>query len=117
MEVIPLNERPVEQRMKAVPSEENPGKYQAIFERRAKKGQVFTQPYLGCREFSCTKLRLVEQPESEEMKPLPYTQDLGIMLFDMDFSDEDNVQPMFFRAYVEDGVVLIPKKESKEVMK
>jgi hypothetical protein len=28
------------------------GKYLAMFERRAKKGQCFNQPYLGCREFS-----------------------------------------------------------------
>ena len=32
--------------------DENPGKYNAMFERRAKKGQCFNQPYLGCREFS-----------------------------------------------------------------
>src|SRR5690606_24142348 len=29
--------------------DENPGKYNAIFERRARKGQCFNQPYLGCR--------------------------------------------------------------------
>jgi CRISPR-associated protein Cas5d len=117
MEFIPLGERSTEQRARAVPNEENPGKYQAIFERRAKKGQVFMQPYLGCREFSCTKLRFVEHPELEGMQPLPCTRDLGIMLYDMDFSDEDNAQPMFFRARVENGVVLIPGKDSKEVMK
>ena len=32
--------------------DENPGKYYGIFERRARKGQCFNQPYLGCREFS-----------------------------------------------------------------
>ena len=33
--------------------DENPGKYNAMFERRARKGQCFNQPYLGCRKFSC----------------------------------------------------------------
>lgn len=117
LEFVPVSERPPEQRAKAILQEENPGKYQAIFERRAKKGQTFTHPYLGCREFSCTKLRFVEQPESEDRKPLPYTRDMGIMLYDLDFSDENNVQPMFFRACVENGVLCIPKRDSKEVMK
>jgi CRISPR-associated protein Cas5d len=34
--------------------DENPAKYNAIFERRARRGQCFNQPYLGCREFSCS---------------------------------------------------------------
>ena len=36
---------------KANPSD-NPGKFQDIIKRRLKKGQCFSQPYLGCRE--CT---------------------------------------------------------------
>ena len=31
---------------------ENPVKYLSMFQRRARKGQCFSQPYLGCREFS-----------------------------------------------------------------
>ena len=31
--------------------------------------------------------------------------DLGFMLYDMDFSDLDNIQPMFFRALMKDGVI------------
>ena len=29
-------------------------KYYQMFERRASQGQCFTQPYLGCREFSAS---------------------------------------------------------------
>ena len=34
--------------------DENPGKYNAMFERRAAKGQCFNQPYLGTREFAAS---------------------------------------------------------------
>lgn len=54
LEFIPIRNRAKEDMLK-VPSkssDENPGKYNAMFERRAKKGQCFNQPYLGCREFS-----------------------------------------------------------------
>src|ERR1035437_8845979 len=39
--------------------DESEAKYAAMFERRAKKGQCFNQPYFGCREFSCA-FRLVD---------------------------------------------------------
>ena len=31
--------------------------------------------------------------------------DLGYMLFDMDYSDRANIQPMFFRAVMKNGVL------------
>ena len=43
---------------------DNAGKFAEMFKRRAKKGQCFNQPYLGCREFSCS-FRLVENIETE----------------------------------------------------
>ena len=33
------------------------------------------------------------------------TRDLGLMLYDMDFSDPNDIQPMFFRAKLENGVI------------
>lgn len=39
--------------------DENPGKYNAMFERRASKGQCFNQPYLGTRE-CVASFRLVD---------------------------------------------------------
>jgi CRISPR-associated protein Cas5d len=93
---------------------ETPGKYLAIFERRAMKGQCFNQPYLGCREFSCN-FRLVEKLEEEILKPIDESRDLGFMLYDMDFSDPEDPQPIFFRAKMENGVVDIPPIGSKEV--
>jgi CRISPR-associated protein Cas5d len=96
--------------------DENPGKYNAMFERRALKGQCFNQPYLGCREFSA-HFRLVENPESEKKPAITETRELGFMLYDMDFTDEKNPQAMFFRAKMVDGIINVPPKESEEVRK
>ncbi|RDD30045.1 type I-C CRISPR-associated protein Cas5 [Prosthecochloris sp. ZM] len=96
--------------------DENPGKYYGIFDRRARKGQCFNQPYLGCREFSC-EFRLVDDLATES-EPISETRDLGFMLYDLDF--EKNVKepsPAFFRASMENGVVNVPAWESEEVKK
>lgn len=97
--------------------DENPGKYNAMFERRAKKGQCFNQPYLGTREFSAS-FRLVD-PETESLaEPISETRDLGIMLYDMDFeTDIKNPPAMFYRARMENGVIIVPPRDSKEVLR
>jgi CRISPR-associated protein Cas5d len=89
--------------------DEAPAKYAAIFERRAKKGQCFNQPYMGCREFSCD-FRLVD-PKDEPSNPIAETRDLGWMLYDMDFTDLANPKPQFFRAQLDNGVVDLTKVE------
>jgi CRISPR-associated protein Cas5d len=93
--------------------DENPGKYNAMFERRARKGQCFNQPYLGCREFSCS-FKLVEDLEKERA-PIEETRELGFMLYDLDFRDLENPKPTFFRATMEKGAVRIPAWDSVEV--
>lgn len=96
--------------------DENPGKYNAIFERRARKGQCFNQPYLGCREFSC-HFRLVDEPvtASVQFPPIDESRDLGFMLYDIDYSDLSSPHPTFFRAHMEKGSVMVPSWESEEV--
>lgn len=96
--------------------DENPGKYNDIFSRRALKGQCFNQPYLGCREFSA-HFRLVENPEKEEKKPIAESPELGFMLYDMDFTDEKDPKAMFFRVKMDNGVIIVPPKDSGEVRK
>jgi CRISPR-associated protein Cas5d len=95
-------------------STENPGKYNAMFERRARKGQCFNQPYLGCREFSCN-FKLIGKPEEEEKRPIKESPDLGFMLYDMDFSDPENPQAMFYRPQMKYGVIDVPPIDSEEV--
>jgi len=90
--------------------DETPAKYAAMFERRAKKGQCFNQPYLGCREFSAD-FRLVD-PVAETARPITETQDLGWMLYDLDFSDPSKPKPLFFQAQMNEGVILVPNREN-----
>ena len=85
---------------KANPSD-NPGKFQDIVKRRLRSGQAYMQPYLGCRE--CTahfRLR-----EGGDIPTIDETRDLGYMLYDMEYSDPENIQPMFFRAQMVHGVI------------
>lgn len=132
MEFIPINKRPkvlneipeslvCDEERQEIRKDENPGKYYAMFERRAKKGQCFNQPYLGCREFSC-EFKFVESPEKEaEITPtINESRDLGFMLYDMDFehpNSDGSINPAFFRATMENGIVNIPDWESKEARK
>ena len=98
-------------------SSEDPAKYAAMFDRRATNGQHFMHPYLGCREFSCREIHLVKNPEQESVKPIFETRDLGFMLYDMDYSDAKDIKPMFYRAKMVDGVIVVPHPESEEVFK
>jgi CRISPR-associated protein Cas5d len=96
--------------------DENPGKYNAIFERRARKGQCYNQPYLGCREFSA-HFSFVKYSENEANRCIAETRDLGFMLYDMDFTNEKDPKAMFFRAQMNNGVIIVPAKDSEEVRK
>ncbi|MES2200514.1 MAG: type I-C CRISPR-associated protein Cas5c [Chlamydiota bacterium] len=88
-------------------------KFNEMFKRRASKGQCFTQPYLGCREFSSYFQLLDEQ---EHCQPILENQDLGLMLYDMGYNKEE-ISPHFFYATMLKGNVLIPKGDSSEILK
>lgn len=99
---------------KAAPSD-NPGKFQDIMKRRLAKGQFYHQPCFGVREFPahfavCDGL----PPCPEELRG---EKDLGWMLLDMDYSDPENISPVFFRAVLRDGVLEVPGRSSQEVVK
>jgi CRISPR-associated protein Cas5d len=83
---------------------ETEAKYAAMFERRAGKGQCFHRPYLGCREFACD-FRLVEDGASFPAEKINMNNDLGWMLYDMDYKDPSNPRPEFFRARLENNAV------------
>jgi CRISPR-associated protein Cas5d len=84
-------------------ADEKEAKYAAMFERRAKKGQCFHRPYLGCREFACD-FKLIETPDLTRM-PIPKSDELGWMLYDMDYSDPSDPKACFFKARIENGVI------------
>lgn len=120
LEFIPIQKRKEEQTVPSVSEErndENPGKYNAMFERRAKKGQCFNQPYLGTRE-CVASFRLID-PETEVLSaPVSESRNLGIMLYDMDFdANLKNPPAMFYHARMENGVIIVPPKDSEEVLR
>lgn len=85
---------------KANPSD-NPGKFQDILKRRLRKGQCYSQPYFGCREMTAH----FGLWEGGAIPVIPETRDLGFMLYDMDYSDPQNITPCFFRARMVQGVI------------
>lgn len=111
---IPVGKRPSNTR--AAAPDENPGKYNAIFERRARSGQCFNQPYLGTRECSAS-FALVENDEDASTPPIHESRDLGLMLYDMDFSNPKDIRPMFFRAEMHDGIIDIPSPDSDQILR
>jgi CRISPR-associated protein Cas5d len=116
LEFIPLRERKDQSNAEEHP-DENPAKYYAMFERRATKGQCFNQPYLGTRECSAS-FKLVN-PETDTLDvPISENRDMGIMLYDMDFETNlKNPPAMFYRAKMENGVIIVPPKDSEEVLR
>lgn len=92
-------------------SDDNEGKHLDIFRRRAKKGQFFHQPSMGCREFAAS-FELIEG-DAPESCYFGETKDLGYMLLDIDFANE--MTPLFFRATMENGIISPPSPLSMEV--
>lgn len=98
-------------------TDENPGKYNAMFERRAAKGQCFNQPYLGTRECAAS-FRLIDPANDTLIPPLAENRDLGIMLYDMDFqTNPQKPEAMFYRAKMKNGVIIVPPLNSEEILK
>lgn len=93
---------------------DNAGKFQDIIKRRIRRGQFYSKPYFGCREFPA-HFRACEAllPCPEELKGM---RDLGYMLWDLDYSDPENITPLFFRAALRDGVLEVPTRDSGEVI-
>ena len=116
LEFIPIRKRKEQSDTESHP-DENPAKYNAMFERRASKGQCFTQPYLGTRECSCS-FRLVNFETETLDNPIGESRDLGIMLYDMDFEQNlKNPPAMFYRAKMENGIIIVPPKDSEEILR
>lgn len=115
---VPVKDRPKEAFAKHQPGDdENPMKYYQMFERRASQGQCFTQPYLGTRECAAS-WRLVDIAHESLTPALNESRDLGIMLYDMDFeANPKSPEAMFYRPQMHNGVIIVPPKDSKEVLK
>ncbi len=99
-------------------------KHYNMFLRRAREGQCFHRPYLGCREFPAN-FELIED-ESKIPMPAPELKgekDLGWMLYDLEFKNEkeigvyEEITPKFFRVEMKDGVIDVAKLIKEGVKK
>lgn len=87
--------------------DDDPAKFRDQFRRRASKGQCFTRPYLGCREFAAD----FALPDGSE-RPIDDSSELGLMLWDLDYDVQGSrKQPLFFQAKLERGVLRYPRRE------
>lgn len=73
-----------------------------IIIRRARRGECFTQPYLGIKEYPCN-FRFIER--YEKTYPTPLTKDLGVMLYDLNYKDPQKIIPVFFHATIQNGIM------------
>ena len=78
-------------------------KIQGIYYDRITKGRCYAQPYFGTREFP-VHYRLWE---GGKVPAIRLTRDLGVMLYDLDYTDKENILPTFFIARLNDGVMQV----------
>ncbi len=86
--------------------DDNAGKHLDIFNRRVRQGQCFHRPCLGCREFAA-HFSLIEHADSLPVSCLEGRQDLGWMLYDIDFHNDST--PRFYQPEMIDGVIDVQK--------
>lgn len=124
---IKIRDRRFEKNGPELSIHENIGKHLGQFERRAKRGAHFHQPYFGTREFpaNCTWIDQ-DSPFPEPENPIPknnLNKELGYMFHDFDFQPfkekkgtfiESNqgrrlkATPRFFPAKIKNGVLTVP---------
>ena len=81
---------------------DNEGKFCDIVKRRVAKGQCYHQPCFGTREFPANFRTWDGGGEGAYQGT---ERDLGFMLYDMDYSNPEDITPMFFRAVMKNGVI------------
>ncbi|MEC1720000.1 type I-C CRISPR-associated protein Cas5c [Schinkia azotoformans] len=80
-------------------------KHYNIILRRLRKGQCYSRPYLGCREFSA-HFEIVEETDTVRSEYIDSEIDLGWMLYDINFAD--NCKPIFYRPKMINGEIEVP---------
>ncbi len=98
------------------------GKLNACFERRARHGKCFQQPYFGCREFPAF-FEYIADPDKSPAHRALFDRHLGWMLYDAFDLDKELVKVdekpfiSLFDARVVEGVLEVPPFGSDAVRK
>ncbi len=77
-------------------------KYRDQFRRRVERGQCYSQPFLGCREFSAAF-----GPADVDERPVDWDEPLGVMFFGFDYSRTPRAS-QWFDARVQAGFLTVP---------
>jgi CRISPR-associated protein Cas5d len=104
---------------------DSPAKHHDMFTRRARRGQCFHQPSLGCREFATDFTLLEGDPPPNRLPDDQQDRDLGWMLLDIAHTSDSpghaghrcgaGCQPLFFPARLMGGVLHVPPLSAPEV--
>lgn len=82
---------------------ESPEKYAAMIRRRIEKGQHFSEPFMGCREFPVKSISLVDDFDYSAIDPsLYFKRDLGNMLYGLEFKDDARKKTEWKKEYFSD---------------
>lgn len=92
-------------------SGDNPAKFKDILKRRLERGQCYSTPYFGTREFPAKFKAYEDSIPPKSCYCNEDERDLGLMLYDMDYTDPQNITPMFFRAVMRRGVIDVTGSE------
>lgn len=82
----------------------NLGKHYEIMTRRLEKGQQYSQPYLGLREFVTNEVRLITNI-ADEPPAANINNDCGYMFYDFDYNKSHRNTPIYYHAVINNGVV------------
>lgn len=100
---------------------EQANKFDSIFERRAKQGKCFQQPFFGCSEFPAF-FEYIQPCESASKQAILFDQHIGWMLYDVfdlrrDIVLDDEPFISLFDATVKGGILKVPPFDSEKVRK
>jgi CRISPR-associated protein Cas5d len=95
-------------------------KFDSMFERRAKQGKCFQQPFFGCSEFPAYFEYV--QSDRVQKQPVAFDQHIGWMLYDVfdlrrDVVRDDKPFISLFDATVVNGVLEVPPFDNEKVRK
>ncbi|MFF1790556.1 type I-C CRISPR-associated protein Cas5c [Kitasatospora sp. NPDC058243] len=88
-------------------------KYREQLRRRTERGGCFSQPFLGCREFSASfgpRGSWPGSPADSKAGPIERTEELGVMLHSIRYGDRGQETYHWFRASLDNGVLHVPRR-------
>lgn len=107
-----------EMNLNAIGETDIPEKFYNMFLRRARRGQSFHHPYLGCREFAA-RFELIEDYAQRPVSHYAHIHeiDLGWMLKDIEYKEHGSndkplysFQPQFFHSKMCRGIIEVPRE-------